>query len=237
MLSERFARELVRLGRLELPPGAALDRMTNLAAREVPGCAGMAVLVWQDGAAVQVATSDPDAGALLEFQLATHEGPHWETRRSGAPVLVTDTLTERRWPRYATLALRHGVRSGVAVSLPSEDVVVTVEFQAIRPAAFDGPAAVPLAVLLTEHLSVTFGNAERYEAAAREVSDMRRARDSSDVISEAKGMLMRAYGCDSETAFDQLRRMSQRSQLKLAEVARRLVRQHTAQDPEPSPDA
>ena len=43
------------------------------------------------------------------------------------------------------------------------------------------------------------------------------------VIEQAKGMVMAANGCDEEEAFRHLRRCSQHANLKVNEVARRLV--------------
>lgn len=233
MFTKRFARELIDLGRLEASPEVSLERITALAARDVPGCAGSGGVVWLDGSVLQSAASHPDTAALLEFQYSARTGPQWEACRSGQPVMVADTVTENRWPRYAVAALARGVRSSLAVPLRVGTTIVVIGLDAVRCGAFDEAGAGSLAVLLTEQIAVAFGNTERYEAAAREAAQMRQALDSWGVVSEAKGVIMQAHGCDADAAFDWLRRVSQRSQLKVADVARRLIEECAGREGRP----
>jgi GAF domain-containing protein len=237
VFTKALARELTRIGQLDSSPETSLDRITALAAQEVPGCAGAGAMIWLGDDVVQSAASHPDVGALLEVQTVLRDGPQWQARQSREPVVIGDTLTEARWPRYGLAALEYGVRSSLAVRLGIGATVLTVGLEAVWPHVFDQPASEWLAVMLAEQLAVALGNAEHYEEAAREAAQMRRALDSWGVISQAKGMLMQAYGCDAATAFDKLRRVSQQSQLKLAEVARRLIEEHAGQAASPAPEA
>jgi GAF domain-containing protein len=236
VFTKRFARELMQLGRLEASPEVSLDRITALAARDVPGCAGAGAMIWLEEDVVQSAASHPDTGALVEFQYTARAGPQWEARQSGQPMMVAETMAEDRWPRYALAALGCGVRSSLAVPLRVGATVVTIGLDAVRPRAFDEPAAGSLAVLLAEQITVALGNTERYEAAAREAAQMRRALDSWSVVSEAKGVLMQTQGLDADAAFDWLRRVSQGSQVKLADVARRLIEDYANRDGSPPRD-
>ena len=235
MFTKRFAQELMQLGRIDLSPEASLERITALAAREVAGCAGAGALVWLGDQVIQSAVSHPDLGVLLEYQYTEHDGPQWEARQTGDLVVMADTAATDRWPGYAAVALRHGVRSSLALPLPAGTTVVTVGLYAVRAGVFS-ESAESMAVLLTEQIAVAAGNTERYEAAAREASQMRKALDSWGVIGEAKGILMQAHGCDADTAFDKLRRISQRTQLKLADVARRLIEEYSGPGAVPRPE-
>lgn len=239
MFTKELARELTSIGRLESSPETSLGPITALAAEEVPGCAGAGAMIWLGADVVQAAASHPDVGALLELQKVLRDGPQWQACQSGQPVVIRDTLTEDRWPRYVPVALGHGVRSSLAVPLGIGSTVLTIGLEAVRPHVFDQPAAERaewLALMLAEQFAVAAGNTERYEAAAREAAQLRRAIDSRGVVSEAKGMLMQAYGCDAATAFAKLREASQQSQLKLAEIARRLIEQHAGQVAPPVPE-
>jgi GAF domain-containing protein len=231
---KRFARDLSALGRLDASPEALLDRITDLTARAVPDCAGAGALVWRDDQISGAAASHPELGELLELQTALGQGPFWEARRTGEMVVVADLSTESRWPRYSEAALRHGVRSSLALPVRAGAALVTIGLAAVRPHVFDVPGAESLAVLVAEQLAVVAGNAERYQAVTLEASHMRHAFDSWDVISQAKGILMQAHGLDADAAFELLRRNSQRSQQKLADVARALIAEYTAR-PGPSP--
>jgi hypothetical protein len=59
----------------------------------------------------------------------------------------------------------------------------------------------------------------------------RRALASRDVIGQAKGMLMERFDVDAEAAFNLLRKLSQDSNVPLAEIARRFVRDKGSSEP------
>ncbi|MFZ0832356.1 MAG: ANTAR domain-containing protein [Mycobacterium sp.] len=64
---------------------------------------------------------------------------------------------------------------------------------------------------------------ERQRALAAENEQLRRALASRDIIGQAKGILMEQYGIDADAAFGLLVRLSQESNTRLVEIARRLV--------------
>ena len=165
MFTKRFAQELMQLGRIDLSPEASLERIIALAAREVAGCAGAGALVWRGDQVIQSAVSHPDLGILLEYQYTEHDGPQWEARQTGDLVVVADTAATDRWPGYAAVALRHGVRSSLAFPVPDGGTVVTVGLYAVRPGVFN-ESAESMAALLTEQIAVAAGNTERYDPSA-----------------------------------------------------------------------
>ena len=61
-------------------------------------------------------------------------------------------------------------------------------------------------------------------ACQAEKEQLAAAVESRDVIGMAKGLLMASSGCSPDGAFDLLRNASQRENVKLVEVARRIVR-------------
>src|SRR5215475_4974534 len=74
--------------------------------------------------------------------------------------------------------------------------------------------------------------AVRVQRLEAEVAGMRRAMASRGVIEQAKGMIAERLGCDPEEAFEHLSRISQQTNVRLAEVAAELVA--TAQRPQPT---
>ncbi len=234
VLTNSLARDLMGLGGLDSSPEALLDGIASLAARCVPDCAGASVLVWLEDEVARTAASHPELGRLLELQTTFREGPHWAARRAGEPVAVADLVADERWPRFRAAGLSSGVRSILAFPVIAGNTVVTTELAAVRPGVF-GPAGAgwepgtgALPVLLTEQIAVAARRTERHEAAVREARQMRRALDSRDLIGQAKGVLMVAHGLHPEAAFDLLRRNAQRSQRKLADVARQVIADHAA---------
>jgi len=61
------------------------------------------------------------------------------------------------------------------------------------------------------------------QALRDEIAGLRRAIETRAVIEQAKGVLMAKLGCDSDGAFDHLRRQSQQENRRLREVAAEIV--------------
>ena len=84
-----------------------------------------------------------------------------------------------------------------------------------RADAFDD-AAEAVGAVLAAHASVAL-------ATARERAQLEEALRSLDLIGQAKGILMARGNIDEDRAFDILRQASPRMNVKLREVARRVV--------------
>jgi hypothetical protein len=66
-------------------------------------------------------------------------------------------------------------------------------------------------------------NADRYAGVRRDAHQLTEAMRARSVIEQAKGILMHARGTDADAAFAELRRRSQAENVRLAEIAGRLV--------------
>ena len=64
---------------------------------------------------------------------------------------------------------------------------------------------------------------DRVSELERQLATLRRALDSRDTIGMAKGILMAREFCTPDEAFDMLKRASQRTNRKLADVAAEMV--------------
>ncbi|MEO5877211.1 MAG: transcription antitermination regulator, partial [Streptosporangiaceae bacterium] len=115
MISDEIAIEVVRLGLVrEWSTASALRRLTDLAARAVPGCAGATCSRWhpdQEAEPILRAASLPELADLVDLQLGQVDGPELEARRTKVTIRSDDTLTETRWPPIIAAMLRRGVRS------------------------------------------------------------------------------------------------------------------------------
>ena len=76
-----------------------------------------------------------------------------------------------------------------------------------------------------DELLELLGTMSDYEALTREVTHLRRALTTRPVIDQAKGILMADRRCDADAAFAALRKLSQDSNVPLADVAAALVYQ------------
>src|SRR5271157_2275354 len=91
----------------------SLNKLTELAAWQVPSCSGAHAAVWRDSEVVSAAATHPDLAELADLQFQVGHGPMVEAADTGVPVSCPDTLDEARWPDYAEAALRRGVRCSV----------------------------------------------------------------------------------------------------------------------------
>ncbi|MEY8015377.1 ANTAR domain-containing protein [Mycobacterium servetii] len=77
--------------------------------------------------------------------------------------------------------------------------------------------------ILSALAAVVGADRARVHALARERDQLRRALESRDVIGQAKGMLMERFSVDAVEAFDMLVKLSQRTNVVLAEIAKKVV--------------
>jgi AmiR/NasT family two-component response regulator len=80
-----------------------------------------------------------------------------------------------------------------------------------------------VATTFSRQAGVTLTNASTYEKARRLVEQLNQAVASRDVIGQAKGVLMAQEGIDADEAFERLRKLSQATNVKLREVAKRVA--------------
>ncbi|GAA4681009.1 ANTAR domain-containing response regulator [Streptomyces youssoufiensis] len=169
------------------------------------------------------AATHPDLSALVAVQLSQGDGPIPAALHTGRPAVTDDLLYDERWPRYRARALAAGVRASATLPFEHDGLAVTITLYGLRPGVL-GPADRDTAELLGDLTVANLVCAQRYRAALAEVDQLDTALRTRPVVDQACGILMHIVGCDAQTAFDMLRRMSQRSNRKLAELAETVVR-------------
>ncbi len=149
-------------------------------------------------------------------------------------MFVTGALSqEARWPEFSRRAHEEtGVQSILAMRLfASEDTMGALNLYSTQAAAFDDQDIVTGSVFAA-HAAVALTNAKR-EAQLQDKAATR------DVIGMAKGIIMSRQHVSDDEAFAILRRASQRMNVKLRELADRVV--HPPPDEQPGspsePDA
>jgi hypothetical protein len=196
----------------------SLNRLAELAAWQVPACAGAHAAVWRDGEVVTNAATHPDLAELAELQLTAGRGPIVAASGTGIPVSCPDTLEESRWPEYAEAALRRGVRCSVHLVRELPDGILVLSLFGMRPGVLD-VESLPVADVLAAFGGAMLANATAYQQARRTASQLRDAVAARSVVDQAKGVLMHALGCSADEALRRLRRESQRRHVKVTEVA------------------
>jgi GAF domain-containing protein len=216
----RDAADLLSVG--NSAPMRSLNRLVDLAVREVAGCCGASALLWRDRELVGLTSTHPDLAELAEYQLRTGYGPSIQALREKQSVGVRDTLRDTRWPDYMTEALCRGVRSTLALVHEFPPMTVVLSIASVRSEAFESEQ-VPFAETLAAFGGAVLANASAYGEAQREAVQLRNAVESRAVVDQAKGVLMHALGCSADEALERMRRVSQTQHVKVTDVARQVV--------------
>lgn len=162
------------------------------------------------------AATDPIVAKLDAMQMEIGEGPDVSVLENRLSVIVTDTRTETRWPRWASLVHDAGIRSLLSVRMYTDDVTLgTLNAYSRTPDAFNVDEQA-VAHVLARHAAVALGN-------ARKVENLWLAVDARKRIGQAQGILMERFDLTDDQAFAVLLRYSQDNNVKLRVVADRLV--------------
>jgi GAF domain-containing protein len=202
-----------------------LQRVVELAQQTISGC---------DSASITLLTEGPEPGRTIvrtdglalridEFQYQNDDGPCLEASREKQTVEVVSMRTEERWGPFPSEAIRHGVESSLSSPLSVRGQSLGALNLYSRTEAAYTDSSREIARLFASQASVAVANAQVYEASRRLTEQMQEAMRSRAIIEQAKGILMAERSCDEDTAFDLLRAASQRQNVKLREVAQRLV--------------
>lgn len=195
-----------------------LRSTTLTVAAAVPGVGHVGIaLIGRNGFGVHP-TGDPIADELDAAQVSLCEGPGVEAATRGENVEVPDLALDRRCPRFADVAARHGIVSALALVLRTRERVFGV-LTLYAPAALDAHARTVAGALAAQATVAIF--------AAQRVAGLTRAVNTRDVIGQAKGILIQRDGLDDERAFTMLVQASQATNMKLVDVAHWLVAQTT----------
>jgi hypothetical protein len=205
----------------------SLNRLTELAVREVDGCCGATAMLWRDKELVGLTSTHPDLADLAEYQLRAGAGPSIQALRERQPVAVQDTLRDPRWAGWMTEALCRGVRSQLALVHEIPPLTVVLSIAGVRAGAFESEQA-PFAETLAAFGGAVLANASAYGDAQRETVQLRNAVESRAVVDQAKGILMHALGCSAAEALERMRRVSQTQHVKVTDVARNILETHDA---------
>lgn len=227
MITPGLARDLAAIGRLgeDTSTESVLRRMTTALTAGVPGCSGASAEHWHDHR-VLVSGSHSQLIMLVEGERELGEGPSVEARLSGGRATVADVLKEPRWPHYDALASRWGVRSVLVVPVEVPPALLLIGLYSVRPGAFSPQGAHALADMLVEQVGVAMSNMWEFEEVRTDAAQLQEALAGRSVIDQAKGIIMQTSGCTAEEAFEELRRISQHHQVKVADLARLLVEEH-----------
>jgi GAF domain-containing protein len=211
---------VVLVGR-ELPE--VLTEIVQIARRAIPGSEATSITLIRNDRAFTAACDGQIAMDADELQYERGYGPCVDAGRSGEVFIVEDMRAEERWPDYAARVAELGVLSSLSVPLPFQGATIgALNNYARRTAAF-GESDLAVGEEAAAFVAIAVGNAEAAARATDDVTNMRQAMASRAVIEQAKGILMERYKITAEQAFTLLTHASQRSNVKLRDVAEELT--------------
>ena len=206
---------------------ATASRIADVAATVVDGADASGLsLVTKDGIKSFGATEDV-VYAVDRLQYKYREGPCMAALVRPGMYRVDDLTTTESWPNFSPAAANKGVRSMLAFVLQIGDTFGALNLYAKRPAAFSAHDE-EVGAILAAFASAILTRTHQLELEQNHVRRLERALDSRTVIGVAIGILMEREGRTEEEAFDLLRRASQNLNVKVREIAGRIVTQTSA---------
>ncbi|MFG2606872.1 GAF and ANTAR domain-containing protein [Streptomyces sp. NPDC048514] len=183
---------------------ATLDAAVRLAVHLLPGAEHAGVFEIEGGDSPRTVAWTDD----IVREAETADRPHWQRLWTSPVVRVTDSDGED--------GARPELRSVLSMRLRADKRRLTVLTAYARaPHAFDEQAA-RLGRLFTAHVSLALNSVTVRE----QLTEAMRTRD---LIGQATGVLMERLDIDAAAAFASLVRASQRENIKLRDLARRIV--------------
>ncbi|MDX1622161.1 MAG: GAF and ANTAR domain-containing protein [Nitriliruptorales bacterium] len=204
-----IARELADSDSLD----ETLQQVVDLAVGYIDHCDGATLMFVGDGGKVSTpAWTSPEVRDSDLAQYETGEGPCLHSMREHETVVIDDLETEERWPEWRGAISDLGWRSMVGLRLfLAENTMGALNLYSRQPRGFDPHAQVPGRVFAS-HAAVAM-------KAAIGDQGLRRALESRDIIGQAKGVLMERERLSGQQAFDRLRELSNRRNVKLRDLA------------------
>lgn len=200
------------------------DAICRAAVSIVPGCDHACITTMRAGERpVTEAATDDVARLIDELEWETGEGPCLDAILSNRFEWDPDIEGESAWPRLAEQALsRTPVRGMIGYRIMVEDRKVgALNLLSDTPGGFTEEAA-DMGAIVASFASVAITSANHQEAART----LRAGLESNREIGKAVGLLMSTHQTTDDEAFAVLRDASSRMNVRLADIARRVVDDH-----------
>ena len=210
-------------GRENIAVSTAFDELAASAADNIPGAQYAGVTMLGDRQAIQLPASTPGFPALLDDIQERHgQGPCLHAATHQEDVHVEDLRQDFRWPIFrAEAAASTPIRSMMCFGLPTgPHTFGALNLLAEEPNSFS-TEIVTIGHLYGAHIALVCSSLQR-------TGQFQRALASRDTIGQAKGLIMERFELDADQAFGLLRRLSQRANSPVRDVAGHLVVAHDA---------
>lgn len=196
----------------------AFDDLTANAVTHIPAAQYAGITVVSTNGEVASPAATGEYPRLLDALQQKHrEGPCFDAATDHDSYFLADLHTETRWPQFcADARALTPIQSIASYQLFStHDTVGALNLYAEAPDAFSQHDR-DLGYIFAAHAAIVWAAVSRGE-------HFRSALASRDTIGQAKGMIMERYNLGPIQAFELLRQLSQDSNIRIADIAQRLV--------------
>jgi hypothetical protein len=208
------------------PAGEATrDVIVEQAVAEIPG-AEMANLSVTSvhGLHIAVASSDDLAKRAGKLEHEHAEGPCFAAGTTGETYISARLADDDRWPRYGPAVAEIGIVSQMGVNIFVQGTSgMSLDVYSTQPAAFDRSRQT--AELFCSQAAVAIGFSET-------ATELKQGMLSRGLIGQAIGIVMERYQVNETRAFAFLVRASRDGNIKLRDIAARLVESNNESDPD-----
>ena len=206
--------------------GDTLLRVSEITTDVMPSAeiAGIAMLD-ENGHPTTGVYTDDDSPRIDSGQYESGKGPCLDAWRTRTIVRIDDMEdASATYPEFAQLAKEHGVQSTLSLPMVAGGQSVGALNLYARTANGFSEEDEAIGLELATAAAAVLVNSAAYWSAAQLSEQLNEAMKSRAVIEQAKGMLMaQSPNLGPDEAFDVLRKASQRENVKLREIAQRIV--------------
>ncbi|WP_049822660.1 GAF and ANTAR domain-containing protein [Arthrobacter sp. H41] len=211
-----------------------LDNLVKVSAEAFTGAHGevfCGVTLLRPRSMITIAGSSDQARQMDEVQYGFDDGPCLRAAREGYTVHIPDFLTETRFPEYRTAIAGYGVRSALGIPILLEDgASAGLDFYSTKPDAFSAKS-IAVAEGFAREASKSLRLAIRIAKLSDNAANLHAAMESRTVIDLAVGIIMAQNRCSQKKAIAILRSASSAENLKLRDIAGRVVTSVDAESP------
>ena len=195
-----------------------LVRITAAAVEILPGAHYASITVRHaDGRLETFAETDALLLGLDAAQYDLQEGPCYDAAVDAAYTVSPHLASDERFPRYAPLAVKAGIRAQAGIRLfetPNPSAQGALNLYSRDVGSFSDMSVINRLFAHQSALALDY---------AREVQNLRAAMKTRQLIGRAVGIVMERYGLGEQRAFAFLARVSQTRNTKVREIAEELV--------------
>jgi GAF domain-containing protein len=193
------------------------ERIAGRAVEVIPPCDFASITMRRRrGRPRSVASTSELADRCDALQYELDEGPCLDAVADDEAYLIEDVANDERWPRWGPRAAAEGVGAILSVRMTNDDEVLgALNLYSSKACSYDSDS-IDLALVFASHAATAISNAQL-------VNGLQTALQSRHLIGVAQGILMSQYDMGLETSFEVLRRYSSHANVKLRDVALRVV--------------